>query len=47
MGRENLIRISDSELELLEKVRKEEFNTDSVPIGEAVEVSCENYLSKQ
>jgi len=44
MGRDNHIRLSDRELALLEEVRETEFGTGSVPIGEALEVACENYL---
>jgi len=47
MARENLVRLSDRELALLEEVRHTEYGTDSVPIGEAVSVACENYLGEQ
>lgn len=47
MARDNLIRLSDRELALLEEVRMTEFGTDSVPIGEAVSVASENYLGQQ
>jgi len=46
MARENFVRLSDRELELLEEVRSTEFGSDSVPIGEAVSVACENYLGE-
>lgn len=46
MGRDNLVRLSDREKALLEEVRQTEFGTDSVPIGEALEVACENYLGE-
>jgi hypothetical protein len=29
---------------LLEEVRATKFGSDSVPLGEALEVACENYL---
>lgn len=45
MGRETSIRVSEREKSLLEKVRNTEFSTDSVPLGEALEVACKNYLS--
>lgn len=44
MGRDNHVRLSDRELALLEEVRDTAFGTDSVPIGEALEVACEDYL---
>lgn len=44
MARENFVRLSDREMGLLEEVRDAEFGSDSVPLGEAVEVACENYL---
>lgn len=47
MGRETSIRVSEREKSLLEKVRNTEFSTDSVPLGEALEVACKNYLSKE
>lgn len=43
MARDNHVRLSDRELELLEEVRSTEFGTDSVPLGEALQVACENY----
>lgn len=46
MGRENLVRLSDRELALLEEVRDAKFGTDSVPIGEAVTEATESYLGK-
>ncbi len=46
MGRDNHIRVSDKELALLDEVRDTEFGTESVPIGEAIEVACENYLGE-
>lgn len=45
--RENHVRLSDREMQLLMEVRQTEFGTDSVPIGEAVEVACEQYLGEQ
>lgn len=44
MARENTVKLSDSEKELIEDVREKHFGTDSVPLGEAVEVACRNYL---
>jgi len=44
MARENAVKLSDREKALLEEVRETEFGTDSVPLGEALEVACENYL---
>jgi len=44
MGREELIRVSSEEKELLEKVRGEEFGTDSVPLGEVLELACQRFL---
>jgi len=46
MARENHVRLSDRELALLEKVRDTEYGSDSVPLGEALEVACENYLGE-
>jgi len=46
MGRENLVRLSDRELALLEEVRDAKFGTDSVPIGEAVTEATESYLGQ-
>lgn len=45
--RENHVRLSDREIQLLIEVRQDEFGTDSVPIGEAVEVACKQYLGEQ
>lgn len=45
MARENLVRLSDREQELIKEVREIEFGTDSVPLGEAVETACEQYLN--
>lgn len=44
MGRDTSIRVSKREKALLEEVRDTEFGTDSVPLGEALEVACEDYL---
>jgi hypothetical protein len=44
MARENMIRVSDREKELLERVRMEKFGTDGVALGEALEAACESYL---
>ena len=46
MGRDTSIRVSEREKALLEEVRDTEFGTDSVPLGEALEVACENYLGE-
>lgn len=46
MARENLVRLSDREKELLQEVRQTEFGTDSVPFGEVIGVVCENYLGE-
>lgn len=46
MGRDTSIRVSEREKTLLEEVRDTEFGTDSVPLGEALEVACENYLGE-
>lgn len=47
MARENLVRLSDREQALVEEVRQTEFGTESVPLGEAIEVACEQYLGEQ
>lgn len=47
MARENHVRLSDREQALLEEVRQTEFGTESVPLGEAVEAACEQYLGQQ
>ncbi|AGM11542.1 hypothetical protein M199_gp124 [Halogranum tailed virus 1] len=44
MARDNLVRLSDREKKLLEEVRDTEYGSDSVPLGEALEVACEQYL---
>lgn len=44
MGRETSIRVSEKEKSLLEDVRDIEFGTESVPLGEALEIVCEDYL---
>lgn len=44
MARENLVRLSDEEKELLEEVRSEEFGDSNVALGVAVRVSCEDFL---
>lgn len=41
MGRQNHIKLSDEEYELLEEYRLEAFGTPSVPFGEAVEHAIE------
>jgi hypothetical protein len=46
MARTNTVRLSDKEKKLLEEVRQTEFGSDSVPLGEALEVACENYLGE-
>jgi hypothetical protein len=46
MGRSNHVRLSDREVALIEEVRATEFGSDSVPLGEAVAVACENYLGE-
>lgn len=46
MARENLIRVSEEEKELVESVRQTEFNTEEVPLGVAISVACENYLNQ-
>lgn len=46
MVRQNSIKVSDEEKELLEEVRQAEFGTDSVPFGEALQVACEAYYLK-
>ena len=46
MARTTTVRLSDAERKLLEEVRQTEFGTDSVPLGEAVEVACEQYLGE-
>jgi len=45
MARVNTVRLSDKERELLEQVREKEFGTNSVPLGEALDVACSNYLN--
>lgn len=44
MSRDNMIRVSDREKALLEEVRMTEFGSNGVPLGEALEVACEDYL---
>ena len=46
MARENTVRFSDREKALLEEVRMTEFGSESVPLGEALEVACEEYLGE-
>jgi len=46
MARSNAVKLSDREKELIEEVRETEFGSDSVPLGEAIEVACENYLGE-
>ena len=46
MARENMIRLSDRERALLEEVRMTEYGSDSVPLGEALERACEEYLGE-
>jgi len=46
MRRDNHVRLSDRELALLEEVRSTKFGTDSVPLGKALEVACEDYLGE-
>ncbi len=46
MGRPTTVRVSEREKALLEEVRDTEFGSDSVPLGEALEVACENYLGE-
>lgn len=46
MARENTIKVSDREKELLEEARYAEYGTDSVPLGEALEAVCESYLGE-
>lgn len=41
-----MVRLSDREIALLEEVRDTEFGSDSVPLGEALEVACECYLGE-
>jgi hypothetical protein len=47
MARTNTVRLSDSEKELLERVREVEFGTDSVPLGEVLGVTCDKYLQEK
>jgi len=44
MARKNLVRLSDEEKELLEKVQSEKFGDSNVPLGTSVRVACENFL---
>jgi len=44
MARDNLVRLSDKEKKLLEEVRKIKFKSNSVPLGETIEIVCRNYL---
>jgi len=46
MARENLIRLSDEEKELVEEVRKTKFGDSDVALGVAVREACENYLGE-
>jgi len=41
-----MVRLSDREMALLEEVRGTKFGSDSVPLGEALEVACEDYLGE-
>lgn len=45
MARENLVRLSDGEKELVEEVQKSAFGDSDVALGVAVREACENYLS--
>jgi len=46
VARENLIRVSDEEKELVECVRQSEFKTEEVPLGVAISVACNEYLEQ-
>lgn len=46
MVRSTTIRVSKEERELLKRVRQKEFGTDSVPLGEVLELTCEEYLNE-
>lgn len=46
MARENLIRVSEKEMKLIESVREKEFNTDEVPLGLAISVACEEFIEE-
>ena len=46
MARQNTVKLSDREKALIEEVRETKFGSDSVPLGEAIEVACENYLGE-
>lgn len=47
MAREQKIRLSDSEKEALDRVRKEMFHTDEVPYGTVVEHLISFYDGEQ
>lgn len=46
MKRDNHVRLTDKELKLLEEARSIEFGDDSVPLGRALETTCEHYLGE-
>jgi len=46
VARENLIRVSEKEMELIESVREKEFSTDEVPLGLAISVACEEFIKQ-
>jgi hypothetical protein len=46
MARENLVRLSDEEKELVKEVRKTKFGDSNVALGVAVREACENYLGE-
>jgi hypothetical protein len=46
MARENLVRLSDEEKELVEEVRRAKFGDSDVALGVAVREACESYLEE-
>jgi len=46
MARENLVRLSDEERELVEEVRRTKFGDSDVALGVAIREACEGYLGE-
>jgi hypothetical protein len=44
MARENLVRLSDGEKELVEEVKTKEFGDSDVALGVAIRKACEEIL---
>jgi len=45
MAREEKVRVSSKEKEMLDTARQEIFGSDAVPYGEVIAELCENYDS--